>query len=433
MTVAPHTALTDAEINELRSQFPILNRTGRDGNPIAYLDSAATSQKPQRVIDAEKHFYENSNAAVNRGTHELGDEATQAFDDARTTIANFIGGKENEIVWTKNATEGLNLIAYAMQNATHDPSFTGNSETQRLRLNPGDRIVATRAEHHANLIPWQELCKRTGAEFAYLDLTPDGRIDLETLKVITPNTKLVAFTHMSNVTGAISPVPEIVAAARAVGALVVLDSCQSTAHMPVDVNALDVDFAVMSSHKMCGPTGVGALWGKTELLNAMPPVLSGGSMIATVTMDGARYLPAPQRFEAGSQPIAQAIAWAEAVKFLQNVGMERIAATEEKITEALIQEISSIPGIHILGPTNLTQRSSLVTFAVEGVHPHDVGQFLDASSIAVRVGHHCAIPLHTFFGVRSSTRASASLTTTVEEVERLGAALSGVQKFFGGN
>lgn len=430
MTVAH--PLTDAEITQLRAQFPILERTGRDGQPIAYLDSAATSQKPGCVIATEENFYAHSNAAVNRGTHELGDEATQAFDDARTTVANFIGGTADELVWTKNATEGINLIAYAMQNASLDPAFTGSALTEKLRIRPGDKIVATRAEHHANLLPWQELCRRTGAEFAYLDLTPDGRIDLDTLNVITPNTKLVAFTHLSNVTGALTPVAPIVAAARAVGALIVLDTCQSAAHLPVDVRALDVDFAVMSGHKMCGPTGIGALWGKAELLEAMPPVLSGGSMIATVTMEGARYLPAPHRFEAGTQPVAQAVAWAKAVEFLSNVGMERIAASEHRITQALLETIGSVPGVKILGPTQATERSSLVSFAVEGVHPHDVGQFLDAASIAVRVGHHCAIPLHTFFGVRSSTRASAALTTTLEEVERLGNALHGVQKFFGG-
>lgn len=424
--------LTDAEIAQLRTQFPILTRTGRDGLPIAYLDAAATSQKPTCVIDAEQKFYSHSNAAVNRGTHELGDEATQAFDDARTTVAKFIGGRAEELVWTKNATEGINLVAYAIQNASLDNTFKGSPLTDKFRLEPGDKIVTTRAEHHANLLPWQELCRRTGAEFAYLDLTPDGRIDLETLSVITPNTKLVAFTHLSNVTGALTPVEPIIAAARAVGALVLLDTCQSAAHLPVDVRALDIDFAVMSSHKMCGPTGVGALWGKAELLEAMPPVLSGGSMIATVSMEGARYLPAPHRFEAGSQPVAQAVAWAQAINFLSGVGMERIATSEHRITEALVETISNVPGVRILGPTDLADRTSLVSFAVEGVHPHDVGQFLDAASIAVRVGHHCAIPLHTFFGVRSSTRASASLTTTLEEVERLGDALHGVQKFFGG-
>lgn len=423
---------TDAEIAQLRSQFPILARTGRDGTPIAYLDSAATAQKPQCVIDSETNFYQRSNAAVNRGTHELGDEATQAFDDARQAVAAFIGANAAELVWTKNATEGLNLIAYAMQNASLDRSFAGSKLTEKFHVGPGDKIVATRAEHHANLLPWQELCRRTGAEFAFLDLLPDGRIDLETLSVITPNTKLVAFTHMSNVTGAISPVAQIVAAARAVGALVVLDTCQSVAHMPVDIKALDVDFAVMSSHKMCGPTGVGALWGRSELLEAMPPVLSGGSMIATVNMEGAVYLPPPHRFEAGSQPVAQAIAWAEAVKFLKHVGMDRIAASEEKIAQVLVDTVAKVPGVKLLGPTDTHQRAAVVSFAVDGVHPHDVGQFLDSASIAVRVGHHCAIPLHTFFGVRSSTRASAALTTTLEEVERLGQALHGVRKFFGG-
>lgn len=421
---------TAAELDAIRRDFPILERTGRGGRPIAYLDSSATSQKPEVVIAAELEFYRRHNAAVHRGTHLLGDEATAVYEDARVRVADFIGGAPEEIVWTKNATEGINLVAYAIGNASVG---RGGAEAERLRIGPGDRIVVTRAEHHANLVPWQELCARTGAELAWLDLTPDGRIDLDTLPVITANTRLVAFTHVSNVTGAISPVAEIVAAARAVGALVLLDTCQSSAHLAIDVADLGVDFAVLSSHKMLGPTGIGALWGRRELLEAMPPVLMGGSMIATVSMEATEYMPPPERFEAGSQPVAQIAGWSAALDYLSDLGMDRLAAHEEVITRALLEGISSVPGVRVLGPTQADGRIGVVAFSVEGVHPHDVGQVLDAQDVAVRVGHHCAIPLHTFFGVRASARASAAPTTTLEEVDRLVAALAQVRSYFGGN
>lgn len=423
------TPLTDAEVEKLRGQFPILGRLGRDGKPIIYLDASATSQKPIRVIEAESEFYRVHNAAVNRGTHMLGDESTAAFEDARETVANFVGARPEEIVWTKNATEAINLVAYAMSNAS---AGAGGAQAERFRVGPGDKIVATRAEHHANLLPWQELAARTGAEFAFLDLEPDGRIDLDTLDVIDERTKLVAFTHASNVTGAVSPVEPIVAKARSVGALVLLDTCQSSAHMPIDVASLGVDFAVFSSHKMLGPTGIGALWERSELLEAMPPVLVGGSVIANVTMERAIYLPPPARFEAGSQPVAQAVGWAEALRFLSDVGMDRIARYEERITAELVDVVSAVEGVRILGPADTDNRLGVVAFAVDGIHPHDVGQYLDSESVAVRVGHHCAIPLHTFFGVRSSNRASVSLTTTIEEVHRFGDALGRVRGFFGG-
>ncbi|WP_075892623.1 SufS family cysteine desulfurase [Actinomyces provencensis] len=421
---------TAAELDAIRRDFPILGRTGRGGGPIAYLDSSATSQKPEVVIAAELEFYQRHNAAVHRGTHLLGDEATAVYEDARARLASFVGAAPDEIVWTKNATEGINLVAYAIGNAS---AGRGGAGAERLRIGAGDRIVVTRAEHHANLVPWQELCARTGAELAWLDLTPDGRIDLDTLSVITPNTKVVAFTHVSNVTGAISPVGPIVAAARNVGALVLLDTCQSSAHLPIDVGRLGVDFAVFSSHKMLGPTGVGALWGRRELLEAMPPVLTGGSMIATVSMEGAEYMPPPERFEAGSQPIAQIAGWSVALDYLSELGMDRLAAHEDVITHAMLEGISSVPGVRVLGPSEAVERIGVVAFAVEGVHPHDVGQVLDAEDVAVRVGHHCAIPLHTFFGVRASARASAAPTTTLEEVDRLVDALSHVRSYFGGN
>ena len=431
MTRGAHAEVTDftaGELEAIRKDFPILSREGRGGRPIVYFDSSATSQKPACVIDAEADFYRHHNAAVHRGTHLLGDEATDAFESARHRLADFVGAKSNEIMWTKNATEGINLVSYAMSNASWG---RGGADAQRFAVGAGDRIVITRAEHHANLVPWQELCARTGAELAWMDLTPDGRLDLDTLGVMTPNTKLVAFTHVSNVTGAISPVDAVVAAARNVGALVMLDTCQSSAHMPVNVTELGVDFAVFSSHKMLGPTGVGALWGRGELLEAMPPFLTGGSMVANVTMEHTEFMPAPERFEAGSQPVAQAAAWAVALEYLSELGMDRVARHEEVITKAMLEGIDSVEGVRVLGPRDAVERVGVVAFAVDGVHPHDVGQVMDAEDVAVRVGHHCAIPLHTFFGVRSSARASAAPTTTLDEVDRMVEALSHVRSYFG--
>ncbi|MSS83948.1 SufS family cysteine desulfurase [Actinomycetaceae bacterium WB03_NA08] len=413
MSGAPFTAI---ELAAVRGDFPILSRIGRGGNPIAYFDSAATSQKPLCVLEAEADFYQVRNGAVNRGTHLLGDEATEAFDNARSTIASFVGGRGDEIVWTKNATEALNLVARSYGD---------------MVLSPGDRIVVTRAEHHSNLVPWQQLAARTGAELAWLDLLPDGRIDLETLGRITANTKIVAFTHMSNVTGAISPVEAIVAQARAVGAKVVLDTCQSSAHIPVDVRTLGVDFAVFSSHKMLGPTGIGALWARHQLLANMPAFLTGGSVVADVTMESAEYLPAPNRFEAGSQPVAQAVAWAVALQYMSEWGMGRIQAQESTLMPALIEAVKEAPGARILGPATAQARAGVVSFEIAGVHPHDVGQFLDAEDVAVRVGHHCAIPLHRFFGVRASSRASLSLTSTLDEIDQFARALHKVSSYFG--
>ena len=423
-------AFTAAELDAIRADFPILSRKGRGGKPIAYLDTSATSQKPECVISAEADFYRRSNAAVHRGTHLLGDESTAAFEDGRAALASFIGGRPEEIVWTKNATEAINLVALSIGHASLG---RGGEAAAPLRIGPGDRIVTTRAEHHANLVPWQELCARTGAELAWLDLLPDGRIDLETLDRISANTKLVAFTHVSNVTGAISPVAPIVEKARCVGALVLLDTCQSSAHMPIDVGALGVDFAVMSSHKMLGPTGVGALWGRRGLLEAMPPVLSGGSMIENVTMEGSTYMPAPERFEAGSQPVAQIAGWTAALEYLSKLGMDRIRAQEEQLTARLLEQIRDLEGVRVLGPSGALERIGVIAFAVEGVHPHDVGQVLDADDVAIRVGHHCAIPLHSFFGVRSSARASVAPMTSPEEIDRFIASLGRVRSFFKGH
>lgn len=421
---------TDAEIAAIRRDFPILKKRGRGGAPVVYLDSSATSQKPACVIHAEMEFYRNTNGAVHRNTHLLGDEATQVYEDARSSVARFVGGLDEEIVWTKNATEALNVVSYAFANASDG---LGGEDSKRFRLTDKDRIVVTRAEHHANLVPWQQLAKRTGAELAWLDLTPDGRIDLETLDQIKGNTKVVAFTHASNVTGAISPVSPIVEAAREVGAVTVLDTCQSSAHLPLNVRDLGVDFAVFSGHKMLGPTGIGALWGRHELLQAAPPFITGGSVVADVTMEDTVFQDAPVRFEAGSQPVAQAAGWAMALEYLEELGMDRVQAHEEKIGARILKGINEIDGVRVLGPTDMSDRLAVVAFEVDGVHPHDVGQVLDFEDIAVRVGHHCAIPLHRFFGVRSSSRASAALTTTEEEVDRFLEGLEKVKDYFGRN
>ncbi|WP_156251101.1 cysteine desulfurase [Pseudactinotalea terrae] len=420
-------ALTAAELAAVRADFPLLERTVRDGKPLVYLDTAATSQKPQCVLDAEQDFYERRNAAVHRGAHALAEEATQAYEEARSAVARFVGVDDGEIIWTKNATEGLNLVTYVISNATLG---RGGAVAERLRLRQGDEIVVTEAEHHANLVPWQELCARTGATLRWLGLDDDGRIDLDTLSVINERTRVVAFTHASNVTGAISPVEQIVSAARAVGALVVLDACQSVPHLPVDLRALDVDFAAFSGHKMLGPTGVGALYGRRELLEAMPPVLTGGSMVEVVTMAETTYMPPPQRFEAGTQMVAQTIGLNAAVGYLAELGMEGVAAREAELGERMLAGIAQLPDVRVLGPTDGADRLATVAFAVDGVHPHDVGQYLDDAGIAVRVGHHCAQPLHRRLGVASSARASAGIYTTPEDIDAFLAVLAQVRPFF---
>ena len=413
---------SDTELTRLRADFPILSRTGRGGKPIVYLDAAATSQKPRSVIEAETCFYGNSNGAVHRGTHLLADESSQFFEDARCVLASFIGANPGEIVWTKNATEALNLLAYALSN----PGIDGGKPL----IGKGDRVVTTRAEHHANLVPWQLLSQRTGCEFSYLDLDDEGRIDLETLNVITANTKVVAITHASNVSGAITDIAPIIEAAHAVGAWVVLDTCQSSAHMPLDVKTLGADFACFSGHKMAGPTGIGALYGRRELLEQLPPFLAGGSMIADVTMEKTTFQPVPERFEAGSQAVAQIHAWAVALEYLQKVGMERIRQHELSLTQYLLEGLASVKGLRLLGPTDYRERVGLAAFDFFGIHPHDVGQVLDAEDVAIRVGHHCALPLHAHYGLRSSCRASLSLTSSREDINRLIDGLETVRSFF---
>jgi len=419
--------LSEDEVRRIREDFPILH-TQVQGHPLVYLDSGATAQRPFAVLDAEREFSTTLNSAVHRGAHTLAAEATELFEEARGTIARFVGADEDEIVWTSNATEAINLIAYSLSNASLG---RGGAAAERFRLREGDEIVTTEMEHHANLIPWQELAARTGATLKVIPLDDDGALRLDVAAdLITARTKLVAFTHVSNVLGVINPVETLVAAARQVGALTVLDACQSAPHLPLDVRALDVDFAVLSGHKMLGPTGIGALYGRREVLAAMPPFLTGGSMITTVTTTEAEYLPPPQRFEAGTQRVSQAIALAAAVDYLTEVGMSRIAAHEAAFGRRLVDGLGAINGVRVLGADIDLPRVGLASFDVAGIHSHDVGQFLDDLGIAVRVGHHCAQPLHRRLGVTSSTRASTYLYTTDAEVDAVIEGVAGAIDFF---
>jgi cysteine desulfurase / selenocysteine lyase len=425
---APATGLLDpVELDRIRADFPILSRTVRDGRRLVYLDSGATSQKPACVLDAEREFYERHNAAVHRGAHQLAEEATDAYEAARATVAAFVGAAAGEVVFTKNATEAINLVAYAMSNA----SYAGE-EASRFRLEPGDEVVVTEMEHHANLVPWQELCRRTGATLRWLGVTPDGRLDLGDLDtVVGERTRLLAFVHQSNVLGTVNPPAPLVRRAREVGALVLLDACQSVPHLPVDVASLGADFVVFSGHKMLGPSGIGVLWGRRELLEVMPPFLTGGSMIEVVRMEGSTYAPPPQRFEAGVPMTAQAVGLAAACDYLSALGMPVVAAHEEVLAAYALDALLSVPGLRVLGPTEVADRGATVAFSVEGVHPHDLGQLLDDQGVAVRVGHHCAWPLHRRFGLPASTRASLYLYNGTDDVDALVEGVHHARRFFG--
>ncbi|TFD47279.1 SufS family cysteine desulfurase [Cryobacterium frigoriphilum] len=421
-------ALTDVEVERIRNDFPVLSQRV-NGHPLTYLDSGATSQNPISVMEAEQEYYEQRNAAVHRGAHSLAVIATESFELAREKVAAFVGAHTDEIVWTSNATEAINLIAYSFSNAS---LWLGGPAARRFRLGAGDEIVVTEGEHHANLIPWQQLALRTGATLRFIPVLDDGSLDLAAAsEIVNAKTRVLAFTHASNVTGVINPVDDIVAIAKGVGAVTVLDACQTVPHLPVNVAALGVDFAVFSGHKMLGPTGVGALYGRSELLQAMPPFLTGGSMITTVSMEAAEFLAPPQRFEAGTQRISQAIALAAAVDYLTETGMGRIAAWEAELGQRLVAGLAEIPGVRVLGPGVGVERLGLAAVDVAGVHAHDVGQFLDDAGIAVRVGHHCAQPLHKRLGVTASTRASAYLYTTTQEIDLFLATLAEVRPFFG--
>ena len=415
--------IPEEELAVIRGQFPILERTVRGGKPLVYLDSGATSQKPLAVLDAERDFLVTANSAPHRGAHALSEEATEAYESARADIAGLIGAQPREVVFTKNETEALNLAAYAFSNAE-----TGSP----LCLGEGDEVLITEAEHHANLIPWQELCRRTGATLRWIGVTSEGRLDLDQLdEMVTERTKVVAFTHASNVLGAVTDVPRVVAAARAVGAITVLDACQSVPHLPVDVTELGVDLLAFSGHKMYGPSGIGVLWGRYDLLEQMPAFLTGGSMIEIVRMEGSTYAPPPTRFEAGVPMTSQAIGLGAAVRWMQDIGVERIAAHEQALTAQLLDALAQRPWVRLVGPADTDHRGSAVSFVVDGVHAHDVGQVLDDQGVAVRVGHHCAWPLHRVFGVAATTRASLAVYNTPAEIDALVAALDRVPEIFG--
>jgi cysteine desulfurase / selenocysteine lyase len=419
------------DVARIRKDFPILERQVRGGQTLIYLDSANTSQKPRQVIDAISGFYERHNANIHRATHELGEEATAAYEGARVKLASFVGARSAaEIVFTKNVSEAINLVAYALGNASSGAPAPGSEG--RFRLGPGDEIVVTEMEHHSNLVPWQLLCQRTGATLRWFSVTPEGQLDLSGLDdLITERTRLVALVHQSNVLGTINPVRLIADRAHAVGALVLADAAQSVPHMPVSVPDLGADFVGFTGHKMCGPTGIGVLWARRELLDEMPPFLGGGEMIETVWMDHSTFAAPPHKFEAGTMPIAEAAGLAAAADYLNEVGREAIHAHEQALLADALDQLTGIAGLRILGPAEPSGRGAAISFEVDGVHPHDMSQVLDELGIAVRAGHHCAWPLHRALGVQASTRASFYLYNTHEEVTALADGIRQAQKFFG--
>jgi len=414
------------DVARIRKDFPILDRTVRGGRPLVYLDSANTSQKPRQVIETLTEFYERHNANIHRANHELGEEATAAYEDARIKIAGFIGtADETEVVFTKNISEAINLVAYSIGNAT------AAGGPARLALRPGDEIVITEMEHHSNIVPWQLLCERTGARLRWFTVTDDGRLDLSGLDgLITDRTRLVALAHQSNVLGTINPIASIAERAHAVGALVLADAAQSVPHMGIDVGSLGADFVGFTGHKMCGPTGIGVLWARRELLDEMPPFLGGGEMIESVWMEKSTFAPPPHKFEAGTMPIAQAVGLGAAADYLSEVGLGAIRAHELALTRRALGALRDIEGVRVLGPTDVTDRGSAISFLADGLHPHDVGQVLDDRGVAVRAGHHCAWPLHRALGVQASTRASFYLYNTADEVDALADGIRTAQNFF---
>jgi cysteine desulfurase/selenocysteine lyase len=420
------TLAAQLDVEKVRADFPILDRLV-NGHPLVYLDSGATSQKPQVVLDAMTDHLARHNGNVARSVHTVGTEATVAYEGARAKVAAFIGASSpDEVVFTKNVTEALNLVAYAFLAAS-----TGGGDG-RFQIRPGDQIVISEMEHHSNIVPWQLLCERTGATLRWFGITDDGRLDLSKLdELVNERTKLVSYTHLSNMLGTINPTEAVVARAREVGALVMLDSAQAVPKLPVDVSALGVDFIGFTGHKMCGPTGIGVLWGRGELLAAMPPFLGGGSMIETVTMEGSTFLPPPARFEAGTPPIAEAVGLGAAVDYLTGIGIPAVHAHEQALTSYALDALASVPGLRVFGPPAAADRGGLISFDLAGIHPHDVGQVLDADGVEVRVGHHCARPACRRFGVAATTRASFYLYNTPAEVDALVRGLARVRKVFG--
>lgn len=430
MPAAPAPVEPRLEVARIKADFPLLARTVRDNRPLVYLDSAATSQKPLSVLDAEREFYLRHNAAVHRGAHQLAEEATDAYESARATIAGFVGAMPPELVFTKNATESINLVAYAFSNSS-DMARWGHTVHPRFVLGPGDEVLVTQMEHHANLVPWQQLVARTGATLRWIPLTDEGRLDLTDLDaLLNERTKVVSVVHQSNILGTVNPVSDIGERARQVGALFVVDACQSVPHMPIDVWSLGADLVAWSGHKMLGPTGIGLLWGRPEVLADMPPFISGGSMIANVTMEGSTFAAPPQRFEAGVPMTAQAVGLAAACDYLERIGMAAVAAHEHRLTGLALDALAAIEGVRIVGPVDNVDRGSAVSFEVAGIHPHDVGQVLDDLGIAVRVGHHCAWPVCRRYGVPATTRASFAVYNDDADVAALAAGVQAAREFF---
>ncbi|MGX5695487.1 aminotransferase class V-fold PLP-dependent enzyme [Agromyces soli] len=416
-------------VADIRRDFPAFASDA--ANAPAYLDSAATSQRPARVLDAERDYLERHLAPVHRGASAAVGLSTSLFEDARATVARFVGAGERELVWAENATDALNIVALGMADAS---AGLAGPEASVFALGPGDELVVTEAEHHANLIPWQRLAARTGATLRAVRVDEHGLWSLDALAAeLTERTRVVAFAEVSNVTGYLAPVAHVVSLVRerSPRALIVMDACQSVPHRPTDFGAAGVDFAAFSGHKMLGPNGIGGLYGRAELLDALPPARTGGSTITRVTLERAEFLPAPHRFEAGTQPVSQIVALAEAVRYLDELGMDAVAAHEQALAARLVDAVDALPGIRIIGPQAGVARAGLVAVVVDGVHAHDVGQYLDEAGVVVRVGHHCAQPLHRALGATASTRASAHVYTTADEVDRFVDALSGVRRFFG--
>jgi cysteine desulfurase/selenocysteine lyase len=404
------------DVLTLRREFPIL-RQQVNGKPLAFLDSAASSQKPRRVIACLEEYYERYNANVHRGVYRLSEEATFAYERARGKLARFIGASSpKELIFTRNTTEAINLVARAWGDAN---------------MRAGDRILLSVMEHHSNLVPWQQLAQRTGAQLDFLRIDGEGRLVLEDLDtLLTDRTKIVAITHQSNVLGTINPVREIAARAHDAGALVLVDGAQSVPHMPVNVGQLGIDFLAFSGHKLCGPTGIGVLWGRRSILEGMPPFMSGGSMIKTVTLYETTYADIPARFEAGTPAIGEAIALGEAVDFLSGLGMDKVYTHEQHLLSYALEQLAKVEGLRIYGPQTLEMRGAAVSFTLDGVHPHDIASILDGEGIAVRAGHHCCQPLHALLDIPATTRASFYLYNIPEEVDRLVAGLEKARKLF---
>ena len=412
------------DVELVRKDFPILSREVHPGVPLVYLDNAATSQKPTAVLDAERDYYEHHNANVHRGVHVLAEEATALYEGSRDALAGFLHAADREeVVFTRNATEAVNVVARSL------------GDWRELGLGPGDEVVVTEMEHHSNLVPWQMLCQRTGATLRWFGLTDDGRLDLSDLEaVITDRAKVVAFVHQSNILGTLNPVAPIVSRSHEVGALVLLDASQSVPHRPVDVQALGVDFLVCTGHKMLGPTGIGVLWGRRELLAQLPPVLGGGEMVSIVEMIATTYAEPPHRFEAGTPMIAQAVGLAAAVGYLDDLGMDAVAAHEAELTAYALDALHAVPGLRVIGPDSTIERGGAISFALAGdgrdIHPHDVGQLLDERGVAVRVGQHCARPVCVRYALPATTRASFAAYSSIADVDALAAGLHEVRRFF---